>query len=474
MTKRGLDDSIQETPRADKVSRVAVQHVNRPTKEIGQCAAGCGQSVMMTPTPAGIPCFTCNAFTHFKCAGITTTAKGKLETIRKTFMNKSITLYYLCVTCAKEKAQLRPSNVPTEDELKKKLKTHEKEIDNLTTVIYDTESKTEQLRKVIEEKKKDTSTLFSPANIQKLNELIRVATAPLLQQIRELRDEITNLKTTKKVIPIKPAPKEPPKIVENVKSFAEILFEKGATMDAIRNITIAGELAERESILNNLRADPLIQENLITTIRDTGEGNYTIKCPDAASADELMTQITARYPRIAIKNVAPKKPHIKITGIPVDMEIVDELFPAEIEINNPWFIGEAKFVREYTVRSETPYKCAVLEVSLDLMRACMSNKRIQFGFNVCRVYEESNLIQCKKCYQLGHMARSCKMDQKCRRCGATDHDVKNCTNEIKCFNCSSEIERGLKLPTNHLVTEDRCYIKKRRLEALKTYLMNND
>lgn len=478
MTKRSLDDSTSQenTGRVDKVSRTSLdpanRPVNRPSKTISQCAAGCGKSVLLTPTE-GIPCFTCNIYTHFKCAGIKTTAKTKIEAIRKTFHNKGVSVYFLCVNCVKSKAQLRPSNCPTDEELTKKLKGHEKEINRLTTITYDTESKTEQLREQIKAKRQNPNNPFSEANLNKFNELIQAATAPLLLQIRELRNEIAELKTAKKVTIAKPL-KEPPKIAESPKSFAEILSENGADVNAIRNITIEGQPDEIENTLNTLKTDETIHDNLIVSIRDTGNGNYTIKCADGDSANDLMAKIRNRYPRIKIKPVIQKGPRIKVTGIPINFPIVEDLFAAEIQINNPWFTEDARTVRSYIVNGENPYQCAILEVSLELMRLCLEKKRVQLGFNTCRIYEESSLIQCKKCFNLGHMARGCHSEQKCRRCGSTEHSAQDCPNDIKCFNCANEISNGIKLPTNHLVTEDRCYMKQKRLESLKIFLMKQN
>lgn len=185
-----------------------------------------------------------------------------------------------------------------------------------------------------------------------------------------------------------------------------------------------------------------------------------------------MTNIVNKYSAVHVFEVKKKKPQIKITGIPSSIEIVGNELIEELGINNEWFTGDITFVRSYKVNSDNPYQCAILEIPLDLMKTCISKRRIQLGFNQCRIYEQTNLIQCKNCFRIGHRARFCRFVKRCRRCGDTDHEANVCTKDPKCMNCAEELQKVIKLATDHLVTEDRCYMKKSRLESLKTYLLS--
>lgn len=87
---------------------------------------------------------------------------------------------------------------------------------------------------------------------------------------------------------------------------------------------------------------------------------------------------------------------------------------------------------------------------------------------------KNNIIQCRNCFRLGHMARACTEKARCRKCGKVDHDHQTCENEINCPNCQDEIHKGLNISTNHLATEDKCFVKKKMTESLKTYLLSQE
>lgn len=239
LTSLTEDDSIIIESGTEKVSRIIPEQVNRPSKEIQSCASGCGQSVLLKP-PAGIPCFLCNKFTHFKCTGLPNTNKDKVKKFSECITSKKFKLFYLCKTCAPLKESLRPTGIPTDGELKAKLKEHNKEIDKLTTCIAETESNTNELKKKIANRKEDQGP-FSVANLTHFDEVIKQAIAPLLAEIRELRNEIAALKTNAQPVAVpKVKLREPAKIVENSKTLAEILAETDSSMEAVRNIKIEG------------------------------------------------------------------------------------------------------------------------------------------------------------------------------------------------------------------------------------------
>lgn len=139
------DDSIIIEAGTEKLSRTIPEQVNRPSKEIQQCAFGCGQSVLLKPL-GGIPCFLCNRHTHYKCAGLPTKNMEKVKKFGESINSKKVKLFYLCKSCVLKKELIQPTGLPTDDELKAKLKEHKKEMDKLTTIIASTESDTIELK----------------------------------------------------------------------------------------------------------------------------------------------------------------------------------------------------------------------------------------------------------------------------------------------------------------------------------------
>lgn len=139
------------------------------------------------------------------------------------------------------KDQIKPSGYPTDEELKAKLKANNKEIDRLTTVIASTENDAVTISKAIENKK-NADGPYSVAQLTIFDNAIKAAIAPLMAEIKVLRNEINALKAKKAVAP--KVLKEPAKIIENPKTMAEILAETDVSVNAVRNIKIPGTADE--------------------------------------------------------------------------------------------------------------------------------------------------------------------------------------------------------------------------------------
>lgn len=420
--KRGLEDDDTSSTSVEPLTKTA--RSGRTVFTVGKCAQGCTTSILNKKE--AIACHLCGEYTHVKCA------------------------------------------IPdiTEKEIIKKF---EGEKASLQRIIEATRKQNRTFELKIESQKAKDHTLFSQENLAIFNTMLQTAISPLLAEIRILRNEINEIREKQKTQPVIQSPsklKKPPPLAMNPKSMAEILENSNRPIESVRNLSIKGTDEEVKDTIEKMKNDENITDSLISSIRDTGRGNFTIRCATVETMNELCEKIGTLYPTIEIKKIVPRTPQIKIVGIPYDLDISDEYLITEIESNNDWFVGNCKVLRTYKVESQNRYQCAILEVSIDLMKKCMTNKRLSFGFNQCRIYEQNNVIQCRNCFRLGHMARVCTFESRCRKCGGEGHEYLTCENELNCANCQDERKKGLDIPSNHFATEDKCYMKKKMTESL--------
>lgn len=89
--------------------------------------------------------------------------------------------------------------------------------------------------------------------------------------------------------------------------------------------------------------------------------------------------------------------------------------------------------------------------------------KIRIGWTICRVREMIKLTQCYKCWQYGHLARTCKEEDRsrcCLKCGAEGHKIGNCIENPQCMLCRDE--------RNHITGSWKCAAyRKAHANALK-------
>lgn len=89
--------------------------------------------------------------------------------------------------------------------------------------------------------------------------------------------------------------------------------------------------------------------------------------------------------------------------------------------------------------------------------------KIRIGWTICRVREMIKLTYCYKCWQYGHIARTCKEEDRslcCLKCGTKGHKIGNCRENPQCMLCTED--------RNHVTGSWKCAAyKKAHAEALK-------
>lgn len=117
---------VEKTPRQSTTDKSMIQNkvkVSTPSLLIQDCSH-CNAGVYRRE---GIPCYLCNRFTHYKCAGLKSSTEQK--TLQKNLLKPDLHIYYLGIQCNPKRSILKPAGTPSTDILKEKLKKMKKEND---------------------------------------------------------------------------------------------------------------------------------------------------------------------------------------------------------------------------------------------------------------------------------------------------------------------------------------------------------
>ena len=80
-----------------------------------------------------------------------------------------------------------------------------------------------------------------------------------------------------------------------------------------------------------------------------------------------------------------------------------------------------------------------MEVSSEVRKRLMQQKRIKLGWNICNIDDYIAPVRCFKCSRYNHKHPDCQGEETCPLCTGK-HKLKECTasqNEFKCINCMS-------------------------------------
>lgn len=240
---------------------------------------------------------------------------------------------------------------------------------------------------------------------------------------------------------------------------------------AIRNIRIVGNVDEASATSLRLRKDQRFTDANIRQVSNKSTFNLTVKCRNDEDAEKLEKSLQENYgPSLEITRPTEYTPMLKITNLITDLTDT-KLIEEQIRTANFW-AAEANFgvSQSYVVHATTgTYTNAIVQCDLATQKLFLERKRIVFGLSSCRVHEHVNLISCRNCQRYAHFERNCSYPTRCKKCGE-NHKYEDCDsaeNIIKCANCTTANRNGSTFNTRHRSSDERCPVRKERIEALK-------
>lgn len=254
-------------------------------------------------------------------------------------------------------------------------------------------------------------------------------------------------------------------------SYAQALSASKFPTNTIRNVRIMGDDGEANDTATKLKKDSSFTQSNIREIIYKSPYNITIKCKSEDDAEKLEAALALKYGQSIMISV-PREfvPEIKITNVISDIAEHNDLEDA-IRKQNYWAEElNFKITDTYTVPAQYgPYRNLIIQTNLIDQKKFLERKKVVLGLSSCRIHEHANIISCQKCQRYGHFKRNCSYQIICRRCGE-DHELKDCTvpeRNAKCANCVRANKNGGNFSTKHRTTDERCGVRKQRIDALK-------
>lgn len=279
------------------------------------------------------------------------------------------------------------------------------------------------------------------------------------------------------------------KMYEQIKKTIEENGSKANQMsfsDAIKSSVVMPD----ENKQNPLIVKPKEKQTVIKTKEDLNKkvnpSNFKIINVEQRKNGSVVIQSKSNEDREKIKEVLQneisdsyeiKVPQqmqmkIKITGMTfkyTENEIIEKLKKQNDVLNE----SELQVIKIFeNKKSGRVIYNALLKIDKNSYINIMKVQKVNIGWEKCKVFEGTDIIQCFKCNGYNHKAAECKNELVCYKCHG-NHRSKECVEEVinKCINCVRVNTRlNLGLDENHSTTNRDCPVFQNKLNAKRRWV----
>lgn len=205
----------------------------------------------------------------------------------------------------------------------------------------------------------------------------------------------------------------------------------------------------------------------IRNVRNTRNGGIAIECGNKDAHDKLKMDATTLLGADFNVTVPQKRiPKVRVMGL---SELSDNLVET-IKSQNDHIFGSSStinVVHTFPLRNRVSYgfKMEIDSVSFGKL---MQETKLRIGWDICRVYEEFDVIRCFNCSQLGHKSKDCTSDAVCPKCSGP-HKIETCNSLIvKCPNCNkASADLRIHLDSAHEAWDFNCPVYLRKVAMVR-------
>ena len=233
-----------------------------------------------------------------------------------------------------------------------------------------------------------------------------------------------------------------------------------------------GDLSYAE-ILSRLKKDESLKDagNCVQKVRRTNAGKLLIVLTKESSEKEAEVHQQIQG---ALGDLASVTSRVQETDIELK-DIAEDTTEEEVFAAIQRELGADVDIAQTCVRSlryaYDKTQTAAVRLTPSAAERLLNLKTIRIQWSSCRIREVVRPPKCFRCWDFGHLSRSCKSETDrskcCIRCGENGHKAAECTAQPHCALCAG---KGNESSVNHIAGSSRCPAYKRASQAFQATL----